>query len=91
MLKFLFNVLTQFSVSCPDGFQWDIKAKKCYTIEIYGPIKGSDTVKACQNLLPESYPAEPRDSVQMNHIKEVGGEIRPDIWVKVVILMTEIR
>jgi len=73
-------------VSCPDGFQWDVKAEKCYTIEIYGPIKGTNLVKGCQNILPEAFPVEPRDNTQMDHIKEVTGEILEQVLVKVFVI-----
>ena len=62
-------------MSCPDGFQWDRKAEKCYTIEIYGPTKGTNLIKACQKILPEAFPVEPKDSTEMDHIREVAGEI----------------
>ncbi|KAK2141243.1 hypothetical protein LSH36_1134g00004 [Paralvinella palmiformis] len=66
-------------VPCPDGFQWNIKVKRCYTAEIYGPIQGYDAVNSCANILPGSFPVEPRNNAQMNHIKEVGGNF--SIWL----------
>ncbi|KAK2147429.1 hypothetical protein LSH36_554g01048 [Paralvinella palmiformis] len=74
-----FRYIGPVAVSCPDGFQWNVKAEKCYTIEIYGPINGTNLVKGCQNILPEAFPVEPRDSTQMDHIKEVTGSDR--IWL----------
>ncbi|KAK2139946.1 hypothetical protein LSH36_1546g00009 [Paralvinella palmiformis] len=66
-------------MSCPDGFEWDVKIRKCYTVKLYGPIIGTEIVKMCYNILPEAFPVEPRDSTQMNHIIETAGG--RDIWM----------
>jgi len=73
-------------VSCPDGFQWNLKVENCYTIEIYGPIEGTNLAKGCQNILPEAFPVEPRDSTQMDHIREVTGETLERVLEKVFVI-----
>ena len=64
------------SVSCPDGFQWDVDARKCYSSEIYGPVKGGDTIGRCQSILPEAQPFEPKDDSQMAYVRRAAGEIQ---------------
>ena len=78
-------------MSCPDGFQWDLITKRCYTTEIYQSVKGYDVVNVCQSVFSESFPVEPRDNVQMNYIKEVAGETWKEHFVKLVIIWPEYR
>ncbi|KAK2160655.1 hypothetical protein LSH36_128g01022 [Paralvinella palmiformis] len=60
-------------LSCPDGFQWDVDARKCYSSEIYGPVKGGDTIGRCQSILPEAQPFEPKDDSQMAYVRRAAG------------------
>ena len=63
----------KFPVTCPSGFQWHNKIRKCYSSEVKKSILGTDTVKVCKSLHPDATPVEPRNQVEMDIIENIAG------------------
>ena len=66
--EYLKRSCRKFPVTCPSGFLWHNKTRKCYSSEVKKSILGTDTVKVCKSLHPDVTPVEPRNQAEMHII-----------------------